>query len=723
MNLVAAVRRANRPGPPEHSIPLRAASAGAVIVAMAGCWSQGELTPWLALVAMGATATGNVVSYRRRERPAAWVKLALAVVVVVAFLWFFATVTSTTTVGDLSQVLGPLATLFTWIQVTHAFDVPSRRDLGFSLAGSATLMAVAAAQAIDTRFGLFVLAWAAFGVVGLCTMWASMAGVTRLRPATWLGAAAAVTTVALALVAILPAPHASSTIVLPAALGDGVRLATPGALVGGAQDGSEPARAGSPSGATRVGGLLGFAGPLDTAIRGQLSDQVVLRVRADRPSFWLAETFDHWDGLRWTEVAPRGEPAWRAVSASGDVLRGPADIQTFYVGVPGPNLVLHAADALRVWSPSRRLFVSSDGTIRSGTTMGSGAIYTVESRDTSASPVQLRQVPVASTRAEGARLVDPSYLELPHPYPRVQALARAVTADDANLYDAVRSLEGWIARHTRYTTSIPPLRPGQDTVTEFLFGNRRGYCEQISTSLVVMLRSLGLPAREAVGYVPGSFNPVTDLYEVQARDAHAWVQVWFPGYGWQSFDPTAIVPLANPSPARALAHDAAAAIRHLPLAGALPVAALGGAALTWRRWRRSRRRPGWTAAVSADLLAAARRSGLAVGPAEPLVVTGARLDRHWSAAGRPPPGAQELAAAAERAAYGGAPTDPATRRALRAAARRLRSAARARRRAGQPRPRASASSKLPPAASSGRKDMRTRGRPTPSTPVRRPRRP
>ena len=93
-------------------------------------------------------------------------------------------------------------------------------------------------------------------------------------------------------------------------------------------------------------------------------------------------------------------------------------------------------------------------------------------------------------------------------------------------------------------------------MTEFLFGNRRGYCEQISTSLTVMLRTLGVPAREATGYVPGPYNPLTDLYEVQAKDAHAWVQVWFPGYGWQSFDPTADVPLANPSPANGLAHDA-----------------------------------------------------------------------------------------------------------------------------------------------------------------------
>ena len=111
----------------------------------------------------------------------------------------------------------------------------------------------------------------------------------------------------------------------------------------------------------------------------------------------------------------------------------------------------------------------------------------------------------------------------------------------------MQSLIGWIGAHTHYSIDIPPLPAGADTVDEFLFGNRVGFCEQISTSLAVMLRSLGIPAREAVGYVPGGYDPITDLYQVHADDAHAWVQVWFPGYGWQSFDPTAVVPPEHPA--------------------------------------------------------------------------------------------------------------------------------------------------------------------------------
>ena len=165
-------------------------------------------------------------------------------------------------------------------------------------------------------------------------------------------------------------------------------------------------------------------------------------------------------------------------------------------------------------------------------------------------------------------------------------------------------------------------------MTEFLFGNRRGYCEQISTALAVMLRTLGIPSREATGYVPGPYNPLTDLYEVQAKDAHAWVQVWFPGYGWQSFDPTASVPLANPSPAAALVHDAKGAFDRLPK---LPLVVVLGALLATAAivGIRRRRPASWGQAITRQLVRAARRGGLEVPDDQPLPELAARVDALW----------------------------------------------------------------------------------------------
>src|SRR5207248_981026 len=71
-----------------------------------------------------------------------------------------------------------------------------------------------------------------------------------------------------------------------------------------------------------------------------------------------------------------------------------------------------------------------------------------------------------------------------------------------------------------------------------LFVDKRGVCEHYVSALVVMLRSLGIPARLVAGYGSGTYNAVTGYYEVRANNAHAWAEVYFPGYGWLSFDPT-----------------------------------------------------------------------------------------------------------------------------------------------------------------------------------------
>ena len=409
-------------------------------------------------------------------------------------------------------------------------------------------------------------------------------------------------------------PGVDTSLIFPSSSVNSSPVNSPSNLTDGSA--SLPAHAASPDGATRVGGYLGFAQSLDTAVRASLGNQVVLRVRASRPSFWVGETYDNWNGQSWLESAPT---KGTGVSQAGDRVpvrhsrwprtsqrprhSGDTDVQTFYLAQSGPNLVFHADNAERVYIQSRALYLTGDGTIVSSTSMGAGTIYTVVSADNTATPEQLRDatVPVGAERravpGPDPRQAD-RYLQLPHPYPRVAALARQITAGtgandaDPETYDKVEAIEAWMADHIHYTTDIPPLAPGADTVTSFLFGSRRGYCEQISTATVVMLRTLGIPARETVGYVPGSYDPITDLYDVQAKDAHAWVQVWFPGYGWQSFDPTAEVPLANPSPGSVLAGTAGRALAHLPW---IPIGLAVAVVVTVVEIRRRRRAP------SADL--------------------------------------------------------------------------------------------------------------------------
>ena len=667
----------NRPGPPEHSVSFRTASTATVLVAVGACWSEGLLSPTVALFAVVATVVGNIVSYVRRARPWPGVKPVLAACAVGGFVWFILTVTRTATPGDVSTVEGPLAVLFAWVLSTHAFDVPSRRDVTYSLAGSTALVAVAAAQSVDLGLGVWVLAWVSCCVWGLVAMWQSVSETAGLPWRPLLGAGVLVALVAVLFVAVLPAPKVSTSLVFASAPGASSPVDSPTNLTDGG--GSLPAHAASPGGRTGVGGFLGFAKSLDTADRVALGNQVIMRVRATRPNYWVGQTFDVWNGQSWVQSADpvNGQRAQKQTGGSpftiptypdqvADQSSGAEDIQTFYLTTGGPNLVFHADNAQRVYLRARSIYVTADGTIASTESMGAGTIYTVVSSDTTATADQLRAATAPVTRLDPASsLVGPTmlgpgekerYLQLPRSYPRVAALAASITGGigsaggtDPHTYDKVAAIEHWMSSHVRYTTDIPPLPAGADTVDSFLFQTRRGYCEQISTATVVMLRSLGIPAREAVGYVPGTYNPITDLYDVQAKDAHAWVQVWFPGYGWQNFDPTATVPLANPTPGSVLAHSIGGNLARLPWLP-LSLACVATVVVVGLRRRNRRRPPTWAHQVAADLARGGARIGCTRRSHETLSAYGQRL------ALCSPEHANDIGAVTtivERATYGG----------------------------------------------------------------------
>jgi transglutaminase-like putative cysteine protease len=640
------------------------------IAAAAALQEVARPTAWAALVLV---AIGMTFSYRTRVQPPGWIKILVAVAAITTLIWFFHQV-STRPVTDITTVEDPLTVLFVCIQVVHSFHVPSRRDLMFSLGASAGLMAVGAAQAIDLHFGYYAVVWVAFVLWGLVESWSSAShGGQMSLPG--LGATlASLTVVAVAVFLILPAPTVAVRINFLARAGSGGSVPVPGALAGDAGKPAELSRAGSPSGPTRVGGYLGFASSLDTALRGKLSHAVVMRVRAQRPSYWVGETFDSWDGESWSATTSASRPLTEGSPlvlplAPGTNPSGQTDLQTFYVASPTADLVFHAESAYQLWFPTSTVFYSDGGTIVSPIGLGRGAIYTVESVVNAASPSEL------SRAATGPGLPDAMqkrYTELPHSYPQAHALAQSVTAGATTTYAQVEALIAWIGANTRYSTDIPPLPAGADTVNEFLFGDRVGFCEQISTSLAVMLRSLGIPAREVVGYVPGPYNPITDLYEVQADDAHAWVQVWIPGYGWQSFDPTAVVPLANPRPGATALHDLGGALGHVPLlpvGAGLAIAVLAVAAVRWRRALPAT----WAERVARDVERTGRRAGRPRRPSETFVEYATALDRlaEQRQAGGPPRW-RRLAAEVEASVYGGREPTPEARQQMIATARRTR---------------------------------------------------
>jgi hypothetical protein len=130
-----------------------------------------------------------------------------------------------------------------------------------------------------------------------------------------------------------------------------------------------------------------------------------------------------------------------------------------------------------------------------------------------------------------------TYLQLPKLDPRIPELAEQITARAENPYDKARALEGYLRSHYGYTLDLTGPPP-PDPLAYFLFQKRAGHCEYFAAAMTVMLRSVGIPARYVNGFLTGEYNDVGGDFIVRASDAHSWVEVFFPSYGWMTFDPT-----------------------------------------------------------------------------------------------------------------------------------------------------------------------------------------
>jgi transglutaminase-like putative cysteine protease len=130
------------------------------------------------------------------------------------------------------------------------------------------------------------------------------------------------------------------------------------------------------------------------------------------------------------------------------------------------------------------------------------------------------------------------YLQLPESTTdRVLELARDLTATEPTPYDRAVAIEQYL-RKFEYTLDVPTPGLRDDIADYFLFELQKGYCDYYATSMVVLARAAGLPARLVVGYVSGTYDFFNARYIVTEADAHAWVEVYFPEVGWIEFEPT-----------------------------------------------------------------------------------------------------------------------------------------------------------------------------------------
>jgi protein-glutamine gamma-glutamyltransferase len=155
--------------------------------------------------------------------------------------------------------------------------------------------------------------------------------------------------------------------------------------------------------------------------------------------------------------------------------------------------------------------------------------------------------PPAAVREAGSdypQAIRDAYLQLPSLDSRIPELARQITARDNTPYDKARSIEDYLRSHYGYTLDLSGT-PQADPLAYFLFQKRAGHCEYFAAAMTVMLRTLDIPSRYINGFQTGEYNDIAGDLVVRASDAHSWVEAYFPGFGWLTFDPT---PPSNDAP-------------------------------------------------------------------------------------------------------------------------------------------------------------------------------
>ncbi|MFN2504184.1 MAG: transglutaminaseTgpA domain-containing protein [Acidimicrobiales bacterium] len=267
-------------------------------------------------------------------------------------------------------------------------------------------------------------------------------------------------------------------------------------------------------------------------IRGRLVDQSnidLFAVRSNAPSYWRLTSLERFDGTIWSSLGTyqttRGPLPGRPGGETQVIT------QEFDIGPLGTIWLPAAFRPERVSGVKGARFDRDSASLLADSSTADDLRYSVVSEQPRLSEAQLAGASSA-VPADVAR----RYLSLPEGFPAdVTAEARRQTAAAATPYEKARALQDWFRREFEYDLDIPAGHD-VDAIVRFL-AVRRGYCEQFAGTYAAMARAIGLPARVAVGFIPGTVQ-ADGRYLVAGRDAHAWPEVYLAGFGWVAFEPT-----------------------------------------------------------------------------------------------------------------------------------------------------------------------------------------
>jgi Transglutaminase-like superfamily/TgpA N-terminal domain len=302
-----------------------------------------------------------------------------------------------------------------------------------------------------------------------------------------------------------------------------------------------------------------------------LNNDIVFTVDSNDPNQYLeAVSYDTYDGRGWSigptsgtslqanEVIPAESAVVHPVVQRINVVDPPGEQDQYLFGAPQIGLVGQPSVMLDSNANNSLIAVLS----KNGKLVA-GEQYSITSYVSSADANTLRTVPMPAdsqhfpANYDGPippTYYDPSVLATYTRLPTgldltINALALRITSDKPTMYDKVQALEEYFHDNFTYDVNIS-LPPGEEGVSWFLFhSDHRGFCNYFATAMAVMARTLGIPARVVVGYTNGHYDVKSHQWVIRGSDAHAWTQVYFAGYGWVNFEPSAgFNTFARPAP-------------------------------------------------------------------------------------------------------------------------------------------------------------------------------
>jgi hypothetical protein len=309
--------------------------------------------------------------------------------------------------------------------------------------------------------------------------------------------------------------------------------------------------------------MSGFTDDVELGQIGEIkrNTMLVMRVQTGRPVNypllrWRGIALTNFDGHRWFTPTAKTKARQQGPNGGGWIVLSPASTLE---GRPAMQLefvaLLQPSASAALFGPAQVVAMRGDFSGESGTyDMNMRRSYlAIDATGSISNPFhnysQIRYegmsiLPVARpTQARFAGTNYPAeiretYLQLPERIDRrVPELARTISAGAGNPYDKSLAIEKYLRTNFAYTLNLTG-NPGTDPLAHFLFETKAGHCEYFATAMAVMLRTIGIPSREVNGFLPGEYNDLGGDYIVRASDAHSWVEAYFPGTGWLTFDPT-----------------------------------------------------------------------------------------------------------------------------------------------------------------------------------------